>query len=122
RHSADLGLDRVLAVSPVFDIKNEWETRWRDDLKAMSPQKTMIAASDDLSASCDYMMVFDPAADIEHIRRFEQIIRPDRLKLLPLPQTGSDLAEPGVRDDFAVEALKTGEFPPAANVQRKRQA
>lgn len=129
-----LKLDRVVALSPLFDIKQDWDKRWHEDLAAMSPEIRMFempanASPDDaqISSQCDYLMIFDPIdPDIMHINRFEQLIPTDRLRLLPVPYSGHPagqyLLELKMLGDVALCGLKEGSFPALAEARRRYKA
>jgi hypothetical protein len=135
RFSGALRFDRVVALSPLFDIKHDWETRWREDLPALSPNLFMLALPGEagfeqtghhVSDSCDFLMVFDPLdADVEHIRRFQQVIAPDRLQLMAVPYAGHPagqyLLELKMLGDVGLTALKEGRFPSIAAARRQHK-
>ncbi|WP_143011859.1 hypothetical protein [Sphingomonas sp. YR710] len=133
RFSRALRFDRVVALSPLFDIKQGWETRWREDLPALSPDLLMLALPGEagfeqtrhhISDSCDFLMVFDPLdPDLDHIRRFQQVIAPERLQLLAVPYgghpAGQYLLEIKMLGDVGLSALKEGRFPSIAAARRQ---
>ncbi len=128
RMSRSLRLDRVLALSPLFDIKNDWESRWRADREAMSADRTMFSLegggpTEQISDRCDYMMIYDPLTDdAKHVRLFERIISADRLKLMPLPYSGHPsgpyLVDLKMLAPVALSALREGMFPSIADARR----
>ncbi|MDB5687917.1 MAG: hypothetical protein JWR77_2506 [Rhizorhabdus sp.] len=136
RMAVALRFDRVVALSPLFDIKNDWEPRWRDDREAMSADESMFtvpdestkaAPADQISDHCDYMMIFDPLSqDFEHIRRFLQIIPEDRLKLLPLFYSGHPsgqlLAQFKILGPLITTAMNEGVFLSIADARRRHKA
>jgi hypothetical protein len=136
RFSRALRLDRVVALSPLFDIKQGWEGRWREDLPALSADITMLALPGEtgfeqtqhhISESCDFLMVFDPLdPDIEHIRRFQQVIASERLQLLAVPYAGHPagqyLLELKMLGDVGLTALKEGRFASIAVARRQHKS
>jgi hypothetical protein len=135
RFSHALRLDRVVALSPLFDIKHDWEKRWAEDLPALSADIDMLALPGEpgfeqtrqwVSDRCDFLMVFDPLdPDINHIRRFQRVIAPDRLKLMALPYAGHPagqyLLQLKMLGDVGLTALKEGRFPSIAAARRQHK-
>lgn len=135
RFSKALKLDRVLALSPIFDIKQAWDTRWKADVAQMSPDIGMIAmpgadqadvTKHQLSDLTEYMMIFDPLdTDGLHIARFKRLIAPDKLTLMGLPYAGHPsghyLLQLDLLADVTLSALGEGRFPEITAVRRRRK-
>jgi FkbH-like protein len=95
RFSKALGLSRVLALSPVFDITDPRDKRWKDDIVTMQeargetkrgPQPMMSA--DYLSRDCSYFFAYDPYdQDRMHVARYRLLIG-SRLEELKAPFAG----------------------------------
>jgi tetratricopeptide (TPR) repeat protein len=85
RFSRDLGLDAAFAISPQFDITQEWDRRWDKQAAVIGSMRVMDAAS--VRPGCRYSIAYDPAdPDRLHIAKFADII-PD-LQLLRVPHAG----------------------------------
>jgi tetratricopeptide (TPR) repeat protein len=72
-------------------------------------------------------MVFDPLdPDIEHIRRFQQVIASERLQLLAVPYAGHPagqyLLELKMLGDVGLTALKEGRFASIAVARRQHKS
>lgn len=101
-----LGANRVLALSPVFDIQPDWETRWSADRPHLDGRPMTQAA--DISDSCDYCIVFDPHdPDLRHVEQFRQIIPTQRLFAVRVPYGGHPVGPVLQETDLLKQVCRT---------------
>src|SRR6185295_13588924 len=82
RFARALGASRVLGLSPLFDIKAEFEKRWILDAAAMNAMPMMTA--EHVNEDAEYFVVADPNnPDIAHVNLYRQLI--PHLHFLPTP-------------------------------------
>ncbi|WP_368203984.1 hypothetical protein [Aeromonas sp. R5-1] len=87
RFAKSLACDRVLALSPLYDIRLEWERRWQMDVKGIKQARMM--SEDYISPNCIYCFAFDPKnQDARHIALYKKIISPAMLRLIEAPYAG----------------------------------
>jgi len=136
RFSGALRLDRVLALSPLFSIGNDWDSRCRGDLAGMSGDPAMFRLPDEIDAgeaqrqisdSCEYLIVTDPfCLDSGHIRRFRRIIPADRLTVTPVPFAGhatrAYLSQGRLLDEVILSGLNKGSLAFVSQKVRARRS
>lgn len=87
RFARSLACDRVLALSPLYDIRLDWERRWHVDVKGIRQERMM--AEEYISPNCIYCLAFDPKnQDVRHIELYKKIISPAMLRLIEAPYAG----------------------------------
>jgi hypothetical protein len=135
RFSNALRFDRVLGFSPLFNIKQAWDTRWKDCWPELSSDICMFELPESsrfeetqhyISPNCEYLLVFDPLdPDLEHIQRYRRLIASQKLKTLALPYAGHPaghyLLQVGILGDVALSALRNAVFPPIRQAQQKHR-
>lgn len=114
RFAKPLAIDRVLALSPLFEIKEQWDTRWKMDVPALAP--TPMMSSDYVSAEADYFVVFDPCnLDLRHVERYRSVLPHGCLHTLELPFAGHPagffLNHVGALSAVVSTVLEQGRFP-----------
>lgn len=98
-----LNADSCLAISPQFDIRGDFDSRWSDHAEAISDFQ--CAAAEGISASCYYIIVFDPCnLDKAHFDEYAKIIPAKRLIGLPIPYSGHP-SGPFLRDTETLKPL-----------------
>jgi hypothetical protein len=120
RFATKLRIDRVLALSPQFEIDKPWDTRWAfearetvfrlraDDLKTLT-------ATASQGARCRYFVAFDPyqALDAGHALRYGSVLPAEDLRLLRIPFSGHPvdrfLADIKALKPFALGILRDGQ-------------
>jgi len=122
RFARQLGVDRVLALSPQFEIDKPWDIRWAMEARELTFRYraedlagTAPAAAD--QRRCTYFLAYDPydALDAGHARRFAEILPPTDTRLVRIPFAGHPvgpfLSEIKAIKGFALDILKDGRVP-----------
>ena len=116
RFAKALDVSRVLAISPILDVRQDWDTRYRHDLPEMirvgyDTQDPMIAP-DHVDAQIAYQIAYDPYCreDKQQAALLRSLVR--RCDALEVPFGGHPVG-PALRDaallsKFAASALKLG--------------
>ncbi|WP_136483231.1 hypothetical protein [Vibrio sp. H11] len=66
-------VDRVIAISPLFNIKNDWEHRWDTDIPFMNSSEMIVDT--DLCDSIEYHFFYDPYdKDAIHIDSYRKLM------------------------------------------------
>jgi tetratricopeptide (TPR) repeat protein len=85
--SRRLRMRSVFAISPQFDITQEWDTRWSAAARAIDRMR--IVSKSDLSPGCQYYLAFDPYdLDNKHIAQFLRVIPHETAKLIVVQHSG----------------------------------
>ena len=106
KYSKLLNLDIVIAFSPVYDIVQEWESRWDTDIPFLDEEITI--SKDDIGKQTYFHVFFDPYNnDAKHIEAFKQLIATTNLQCYELPfsshPVGNYLKEIGVLKSVVLE-------------------
>jgi tetratricopeptide (TPR) repeat protein len=117
-----LDADRVLALSPPYDIATDWDHRWRMDLDRIDGFKTLEA--DDVSERCLYHLVYDPHdLDGRHAQIYDKMIGGRQIRHLRTPHAGHPsgimLSQTHELKEIALRVI-AGHPPPAPNRQRRK--
>ncbi|MHB1112570.1 MAG: tetratricopeptide repeat protein [Acidovorax defluvii] len=88
RFSKYLRLTHVIAISPLYDIKSDFDKRWANDAKFMDASVDMMK-SEFLSHHCEYFIITDTKSpDNEHLLKYKRITTPNKLTIVPTPYSG----------------------------------
>jgi len=114
RYAAALGANRVIAISPLFDIRDPADTRYAEDIRLLTSDP-MIRA-DGFSPGCDYVVLYDPRGpDAPHVARFGAVVAPGRLRPVRLPYSGHPsgyfLAQTGLLKPVVEALIRGGALP-----------
>jgi hypothetical protein len=114
--------DRVLAYSPQFSIKDNFDNRFYYIQKM---DWIYEISSETISSDCKYMFVYDNRDfDARHIDRIKGIIPPDNVCELILPHVGHELSvylyEVGLIKDVTISLLR-GNVPNRGRILEKRR-
>jgi tetratricopeptide (TPR) repeat protein len=83
----DLKADIAFALSPQFDITQEWDKRWSSYAKNLSPLRTVTPET--VRQQCKYCIAYDPTDnDRLHFKKFEEIIPATLLQSIKVPGAG----------------------------------
>jgi tetratricopeptide (TPR) repeat protein len=112
--SGAFALERVLAISPQFEIDQPWEQRWAADAAKIEFRHRISAAS--INPSCAYFLVYDPLdRDGIHAEKIREAIPAQRFRDVPIQFSGHPstffLAETSLVKDFALQILGSGTVP-----------
>lgn len=126
RFSKCIAANAVLALSPQFDIMQNWDRRWvaqAESIGAMTLFEPNMVQPD-----CNYTIVYDSAdADRLHFQKYAEIIPSERLAGLAMPHGGHPvgpfLANSGSLKDVVINGL-LGKKPPTIlqNLRRARRS
>jgi len=113
RFAASLGVDRVLALSPLFDICWPHDKRYAEDREAI---QTDMMSREMISSSCKYFVVYDPFdPDIHHVAAFQKVVPAENLIPIKVPCSGHPsgyyLKEAGSLSDVVMSTLSEGVAP-----------
>ncbi|MCB8879863.1 hypothetical protein ACELLULO517_06430 [Acidisoma cellulosilytica] len=101
--SRRLNLNVVLAISPQYDIAQNWDQRWKHRLGEVGRISAM--SSEHVSSSCKYFVVYDPYdLDALHRKYFEEVIADGNFFAIKVPFAGHP-AGYLLRDLKALEVL-----------------
>jgi len=114
RFAGAFGASRAIAVSPIFDITLDWESRWKDDIPNLSSGPMMQACL--LEAKTNYFFVYDPhSPDSRHVSEYKEIIPAEYLHLFRTPYSGHPsgpfLRDTGILSELIYGVISSGEFP-----------
>jgi tetratricopeptide (TPR) repeat protein len=115
RFSQALSLDRVFALSPLYDIKASWERRWSDDAANVHAEHMMHAGY--IRQSCKYFIAFDPKdQDVRHVEAYKSIINGSDINLIKTRYSGHPsgyfLKQVGALDYLVKSILVKGDMMP----------
>lgn len=105
-----LGLQRVLAIAPQFDIRAPWEARWKQ-YAAEAPWHRTLTPAD-----CDYFIAYDPdeVTDARHASEYDGVLG-ERLTHIPVAGGGHNvplyLQNAGLLKGLVTGVLGRGEVP-----------
>lgn len=116
RFAARLDVQTVIAISPVLDLRPDWDTRFRVDLPIMErfghcPDDPMFRP-EHVRSDIDYCVAYDPRhlQDKRHLEALREIA--PRLHAVAVPfgghPVGPALRDAGCLGTFVTEALDTG--------------
>jgi tetratricopeptide (TPR) repeat protein len=110
--SQALDLDRALAVSPQFEIREAWDRRWQSHAREIDFSYRLSRHA--ISRTCEFTMIYDPiGADERQAREICALMIPAHVKLVPLPYSGHPsghfLSELGVVRRFVLSILNHGQ-------------
>jgi hypothetical protein len=87
RFSRVFNLNSVLAISPQFDIMQDWDRRWSTQAKAFRDMRPVDAS--DLDETCSYFIVYDPYdLDRLHFEQYEKVISPKQMTPVRVQNSG----------------------------------
>lgn len=105
-------LDRVLALSPQFTIREAFDTRWAPHARRIDWRYAITQET--VASGCEFYVVYDQHdADRLHVDRLAQVIAPERMHRVVLSYCGHPaahyLAELGLIKDLLLSVLGGGE-------------
>ena len=87
RYSGRCRFDRVLAVSPLFDIKLPWDDRYKEDIVNLRDEPMM--AANYIYDNGLYCIAYDPrSVDAKHFARYRDLVKDANLLELKFPYSG----------------------------------
>jgi len=114
RFAGAFGASKAIAISPIFDITLDWESRWNDDIPHLRSRSMMHDYF--LGDKIDYFFVYDPhSPDSRHVSEYKKIIPAEYLHLFCTPYSGHPsgpfLRDTGILSELIYGVISTGEFP-----------
>jgi hypothetical protein len=108
RFSRLFAIDRVVAISPLYDIRMPEDERYKEDIPGLKHAGMM--APEWVNPRCDYFIIYDPfSIDSIHVAKYCSIIRGERLHLIKVPYSGHPsgyfLSEIGILKKIATSVL-----------------
>ncbi len=83
----DLELDCVLAISPQYDISQDWDLRWAEQNAGIAQFRPL--GRHQVNPSCKYFIVYDPYDDDRlHVEYYKRLIPPGNFIPLRTPYYG----------------------------------
>jgi len=109
KFSKELGMTHVIAISPLYDIKSDFDKRWAKDASVMSVAPMMEVSA--ISRIAKYCIICDDKSpDYAHLQKFREIIPQENLSAVKLPYSGHPssymLNDLGMLQDVVLEFLK----------------
>lgn len=96
-------IDCVLSISPIYDIKDPFDTRWRND--AIHLTEGMMMGLEYISKKTSYCFIYDPLTkDNYHMDRYKKIIPSENLSILSVKYSGHP-SGPHLRDIGALPQI-----------------
>lgn len=120
--ASDIMADAVLALSPQFDISQQWDRRWAGQIEKITTMR--VLSPEMVRQACRYFIAYDPTnIDRLHAEKFAAVIPENALTLLKAPHGGHPVgyflnAGRGLRD-LALAILTGAEPPPLAPIVRR---
>lgn len=118
RFSKVLKIDCVLAISPIFDINDPIESRWKDD--SVNLKISPMMDINFISSKTKFCIIADcKSQDIYHLHQYQKIIHYDNISVLNLSYSGhpsgSYLRDIGALSDVVLNAFQNYCVPPYLN-------
>lgn len=107
-----LSLNRVVALSPQFEIDGRWDLRWEREASQTTFRHRISPAVSSLN--CQYIILFDPHhLDKEHAKLISQSLGKVKTDLVAYPFGGHPVTVPlhesGLLKQSVLQAIETGE-------------
>jgi hypothetical protein len=123
RYANDLGIDRVVAISPLFRIGTKSDRRYGEDIPNLSDPEMMRAAH--VNENCRYYIIYDSLSiDKWHADSYRQIIPEQNFIEIKLPFSGHPsgrvLAETNILKPFMTKVLLEGNYMGLRDLQYDR--
>jgi tetratricopeptide (TPR) repeat protein len=108
RYARAFRVNRVVAISPLYDIRLPEDPRWLEDIPAL--QRPTMMTSEEVMPLCEYSIIFDPVCpDLLQINRFREILPAGQIHVVEIPDAGHPaemfLHETGILKDLALSLL-----------------
>ena len=115
RYSRLLQIDRVVAISPLFDINLSQDKRYLTDSKNL--RSSAMMSSEFLSPICHHIILYDPYCQNSiHAAQYKEIIQQKFLDLIKLYYSGHPstyfLSEVGILKELVVSLISEGKTIP----------